>query len=156
MRLVAAPLTADAFAPFGDVLEGPFTLGRVAADRSLESRRSDLPLSLSLVLKPPSPLPIASTTMERHPVSSQSFIPMDAGRWLAVVAPRDARGGPDMSNAKAFLARPGQGITYGADVWHHPFTVLDRPGLFAVLAWKTGTPEDDVFVEVPSFQIDLA
>ena len=100
-------------------------------------------------------VPLISSTMERHPFSSQSFIPLDAGPWLVAVAPHASGGGPDMAQARAFVARPDQGVTYAADVWHHPFTVLERPARFAVLMWKEGTPSDDEFVEVAPFQIIL-
>jgi ureidoglycolate lyase len=30
------------------------------------------------------------------------------------------------------IAGPGQGITYRMNTWHHGFTVLDRPGRFAM------------------------
>ncbi len=80
---------------------------------------------------------------------------MDAGRWLAIVAPHGADGLPDMARAAAFLARADQGVTYGADVWHHPFTVIDQPGRFAVFMWKDGTAADDEFVEVAPFEVDI-
>jgi ureidoglycolate lyase len=153
MRLIAQPLTAEAFAPFGQVLEAPAAVGRVAAQAALANRRPEVPVSLSLVTKAPAALPLRSTTMERHPFSSQSFLPLDAGAWLVMVAPHAASGGPDMARAQAFLARGDQGVTYGVDVWHHPFTVLDRIARFAVLMWKDGTPADDDFVEVAPFDI---
>jgi ureidoglycolate lyase len=153
MTLIVAPLTADAFAPFGDVLEGPALPGRVVADDALGPMQPALRPSLALVFKPNADLPLRSATMERHPFSSQTFMPLDAGAWLVVVAPDAAVGGPDMARAQAFLARPDQGVTYRAGAWHHPFTVLDRPARFAVLMWKHGTPADDKFVEVEPFQI---
>jgi ureidoglycolate lyase len=95
--------------------------------------------------------------IERHRSSSQSFVPMEAGRWLAIVAPHAMEGGgPDMARARAFLARPDQGITYGPDVWHHPFTVLDREARFAVLIWRDGTTGDEEFVDVAPFTVDLS
>jgi ureidoglycolate lyase len=94
--------------------------------------------------------------MERHLHSSQSFIPIEAGRWLVLVAPHGADGGPDMTRARAFLARPDQGVTYGADVWHHPSTVFDRIARFAIVMWKDGTSADDEFVEVPPFELHLS
>ncbi|MFM7422520.1 MAG: ureidoglycolate lyase, partial [Alphaproteobacteria bacterium] len=97
----------------------------------------------------------ASTTMERHEFSSQSFIPMEAGRWLVLVAPHGVDGKPDMEKARAFLARPDQGVTYGANVWHHPSTVFDREARFAVFRWKDGTSADDEFVEVQPFELHL-
>jgi len=153
MRLPLQPLTAEAFAPFGDVLEAPADPGRVYFEKALGNRRDGVPPSISITHRTPTALPMHSTTMERHPTSSQSFIPMDAGRWLIVVAPHAPAGGPDMARATAFVARPDQGITYGVDVWHHPFTVLDRPQRFAIVMWRDGSPLDDEFVTVPRFEI---
>src|SRR3712207_3677343 len=145
MRLTSEALTAAAFAPFGEVLEAPTEPGRRYAEAALADLRPGAARpSLSLVLKPPlASLPLRSRTMERHRFSSQSFVPMDSGRWLVVVAPHAAvGGGPDMARARAFVARPDQGVTYGADVWHHPFTVLDRPARFAVFMWRDGSAAD--------------
>lgn len=157
MRLIAEPLTSAAFLPYGEVLDAPAIPGRTYFEDALANRRPAARPSLSLVVKAPATeLPLRSTTMERHRHSSQSFIPQEAGRWLAVVAPHLAEGrGPDMARARAFLARPDQGVTYGADVWHHPFTVLDRTARFAILMWRDGTTEDDEFVEVAPFEIAL-
>ncbi len=153
MRLTAEPLTAEAFAPFGEVLAAPAAPGRVHVEGALANRRPHAKPSLYFTCKEPSALPLASKVMERHLHSSQSFVPMEAGRWLVVVAPHGADGGPDMARARAFLARPDQGVTYGANVWHHPFTVIDRTARFAVFMWKDGGPEDDEFVDVPSFEV---
>lgn len=157
LRLIPETLTAEAFRPFGEVLEGPDLPGRTSFDGALANRRPGARPNLSLTLKQPlERLPLRSTVMERHRYSSQSFIPQEAGRWLAVVAPHLASAeGPDMARARCFLAHGGQGLTYGADVWHHPFTVLDRPQRFAVLMWRDGTTDDEQFVEVPEFEIDL-
>jgi ureidoglycolate lyase len=44
--------------------------------------------SLSLSRKEDlSSLPLAARQMERHEFSSQSFVPIEVGRWLVVVAP---------------------------------------------------------------------
>ena len=82
MRLIARPLTADAFAPYGEVLAAPDAPGRTYIDAALANRRSHAKPSLSFTFKAPSALPLNSTTMERHLHSSQSFVPMEAGRWL--------------------------------------------------------------------------
>lgn len=157
MRLIAEPLTSAAFLPYGEVLEGPAIPGRTYFEDALATRRPAARPSLSLVVKEPiASLPIRSKVMERHRFSSQSFIPQEAGRWLLVVAPHLAQGsGPDMARARCFLARGDQGVTYGADVWHHPFTVLDRTARFAVLMWKDGSAEDDEFVDVAPFEIAI-
>jgi ureidoglycolate lyase len=153
MRLILEPLTAEAFAPFGDVLAAPADPGRVYIEAALDNRRAHARPSLSFSTREPAALPLASTTMERHRHSSQSFVPMEAGRWLVLVAPHGADGGPDMARARAFLAAPDQGVTYGADVWHHPSTVFDRIARFAIFMWKDGGPEDDEFVEVAPFTV---
>jgi len=155
MRLVTEPLTAEGFAPFGEVLEAPAAPGRAYIDAALANRRGHAQPSLSFSTREPTPLPLRSSTMERHLHSSQSFVPMEAGRWLVLVAPHGADGGPDMSRARAFLARPDQGVTYGADVWHHPSTVFDRTARFAIFMWKDGTSADDEFFDVPPFTVEL-
>jgi ureidoglycolate lyase len=146
-------LTAAAVAPFGDVLIAPELPGRIHTDGALANLRPGAAPSLSFTCKAPATLPLASTTMERHPHSSQSFVPMRAGRWLVVVAPADSDGRPDMAGARAFLAKPDHGVTYGAGVWHHPFTVLDEAASFAVFMWKDGTAADDEFVAVAPFEV---
>jgi ureidoglycolate lyase len=59
-----------------------------------------------------------------------------------------------MARARAFLARPDQGVTYGANVWHHPFTVLDREARFVIVMWRDGSQGDEEFVEVPEFGVE--
>jgi len=98
--------------------------------------------------------PLKSETMERHEFSSQSFVPVDVGRWLIVVAPHAAKGGPDMAAARAFIANGQQGVTYKPDTWHHGLTTLDKPGRFAVFMWRAGT-KDEEFVPVAPFTVKI-
>ncbi|MGI4801394.1 MAG: ureidoglycolate lyase, partial [Janthinobacterium lividum] len=81
-------------------------------------------------------------------------LPLAPVRFLVLVAPHGADG-PDMEQAQAFLASPGQGITYGADVWHHPMAVLDTPARFATLIWRDGSADDEQFVDVQPFTLEL-
>src|SRR5919108_5859303 len=149
MQLTAQPLRPEAFAPFGDVLQAPPDAGRIYYDKSLGNGRARATPSLSVVLvNPLASLPLEATRMERHEFSSQSFIPLDVGRWLVIVAPHAMTGGPDAEKARAFLAGPGQGITYGMNVWHHPLTVLDRRARFTVFMWLEGRKTDEEFVSL--------
>ena len=151
MKLIVEPLAADPFAPFGDVLEIPHASGRTYFNRALANLRPSARPSLSLSRKEQlSSLPLRALQMERHEFSSQSFVPIDVGRWLVVVAPRAAGGGPDMAGARAFLAGPNHGVTYGASVWHHPLTILDRPASFAVFMWLEGGRGDEEFFTLPA------
>jgi ureidoglycolate lyase len=94
--------------------------------------------------------------MERHEFSSQSFLALDVTRWLVIVAPKAASGGPDTTRARAFLAGPRQGVTYRVDTWHHPLTVLDRPARFAVLIWLERSATDEEFVTLDEpFTVDV-
>ncbi len=156
MILRAEPLTSAAFLAFGEVIECPRLPGRTYFEDRLANLRPGARPSISLWVKEPlASLPLRSTTMERHEFSSQSFIPQESGRWLSIVAPHAAGGGPDMARARAFLAQPDQGVTYAANTWHHPFTVLDREARFVVVMWKDGTRGDEEFAEVPPFSVEL-
>jgi ureidoglycolate lyase len=155
--LVPQPLRAERFAPFGDVLEAPPEPGRCFFGKGLANRRPRATLSLAVVHTPPlAALPLVATRMERHEFSSQSFLALDVARWLVIVAPKTNAGGPDAERAQAFFAGPGQGVTYHADTWHHPLTVLDRPARFAVLIWLENSKTDEEFVtlKIP-FTVDV-
>jgi ureidoglycolate lyase len=151
LKLIVEPLAADPFEPFGDVLEIPHASGRTYFNRALANLRPSARPSLSLSHKEQlSSLPLRVLQMERYEFSSQSFVPIDVGRWLVVVAPHAADGGPDMAGARAFLAGPNHGVTYGASVWHHPLTILDRPASFAVFMWLEGCRGDEEFFTLPA------
>jgi ureidoglycolate lyase len=156
MEIVPQPLTKEAFAPFGDVIGVPQSAGRVYYDEALGNLRPHASASLSMALREPTQdRPIKSETMERHEFSSQSFVPVDVGRWLIVVAPHAARGGPDMAAARAFIATGAHGVTYKPNTWHHGLTTLDKPGSFVVFMWKAGT-DDEEFVPVAPFTVKIS
>ncbi|CAR25887.1 hypothetical protein ZYGR_0A04600 [Zygosaccharomyces rouxii] len=67
--------------------------------------------------------------LEKHPYSSQTFLPMGCSSqefgYLVVVAlenPETKK--PDISTARAFLCKGNQAVTYGAGVWHAPMIVV--------------------------------
>jgi ureidoglycolate lyase len=154
MELIALPLTAAAFAPYGEVLEAPAEPGRTLFESSLGNLRAGARPNLKIVTKLPiRGLPLEANTLERHEFSSQSFIPLDVGRMLIVVAPHAPEGGPDVKRALAFLAGSRQGVTYRPNTWHHPSTVLDKPARFAVFMWCDGSKGDEEFVKVAPFTI---
>jgi ureidoglycolate lyase len=88
LKLIVEQLAAEPFAPFGEVLTIPEPTGRAYFDRALSNLRPSAHPSLSLSRKQNlSSLPLVARQMERHEFSSQSFVPIEAGRWLIVVAP---------------------------------------------------------------------
>lgn len=153
MTIIAAPLTAIDFAPYGQVIDRPTEFSRVYFTEALSNARPGADPSLSLTRSRPLASPqLTAVKMERHEFSSQSFVPVDVSRYLIVVAPHGAPGKPDATRLLAFVARGDQGVTYGRNVWHHPMCVLDRPGVFAVFMWLDGGRGDEEFVDLPAPQ----
>ena len=136
--ILTEPLTATAFAPFGDVLDctGPpdklinaGLCGRYH-DRARLDFGPDGRAGISIFDAQPRALPYLLDLLERHPDGSQAFIPMTQNPFLVIVAPDDAgKPGP----VRAFLTAPGQGIHLLRNTWHGVLTPLSGPGLFAVI-----------------------
>lgn len=132
-----APLTAAAFAPFGDVLQAAGEPDRII-NQGLCGRFHDLATldfeegraGISLFRAEARSLPYRLDMVERHPLGSQAFIPMSPDPFLVVVAP-DAGGIP--GRPRAFRTAPGQGINFHRNTWHGVLTPLAPPGLFAVI-----------------------
>ncbi len=137
-----------AFAPFGEVITSPDTLPNIDASRALDNRRDGASTTLYTTIVAPVTLPLTLTRMERHRYSSQTFLPLDASRYLVCVAPHGSNGQPDPDALLAFLVPAGTGITYRADMWHHPMTALDREARFAVLMWRDGSADDEEFIDL--------
>ena len=135
--LVAHPLSAEAFQSFGDVVEignGPFKTineGRCRRYHDLAGLDAiDGVAGVSLFQAEIRPLPCPITMMERHPLGSQCFLPMNGSEYLVVVAPDDA-GRP--GTLVAFHVRGDQGVNYHRNVWHAVLTPISGSGLFAVV-----------------------
>lgn len=135
--LTTEPLTADAFAPFGDLIEvqgEPFkVINQGKCGRFHDLAKLDFNggrAGLSLFSSEIAAFPVAVQMVERHPDGSQAFIPMSETGFLVVVAP-DEDGVP--GTPRAFVAAPGQAINFHRGTWHGVLTPLSEPGLFAVV-----------------------
>jgi len=148
----AEPLVAESFARFGEVVgtaEGDDgrlvnleTARRFDHAARLENARMDAHPNLAFFHCTPVVLPFRVTMLERHPHSTQAFLPLAGGRWVVCVAPDGAGGEPDLDGLRAFLAEPGIGVNFRRGLWHHPILALDQPARFAMLAWEDGGPGD--------------
>lgn len=136
-QIKVAPLTADAFAPFGDVLDcagdadkiiNQGQCGRFHDRANLDF--ADGKAGISLFSAKPRSLPYTLDMMERHPEGSQAFIPMTEHPFLVVVA-QDVDGTP--ATPHAFVTASGQAINFYRNTWHGVCTPLAAPGLFAVV-----------------------
>ncbi|WP_055047522.1 ureidoglycolate lyase [Devosia sp. A16] len=97
--------------------------------------------------QPVDPKAISITFLERHPHSTQTFVPLKVGRWLVLLAPTLSDGTPDLANIRAFLAGPEDAICIHRNVWHAGLTVLDRPAEVGMMMWRSAAgPADDGIV----------
>jgi ureidoglycolate lyase len=138
-ELFAEPLTAAAFAPFGDVVQAAGD-SRSINDGTAQ-QFADLALvdvadrggrpRVSLYRARPRELPLPVRLLERHPLSSQLFMPLGPQPFLVVVAPPGDRIEPFAM--RAFRTDGRQGVNYRRGTWHHPLIALDGPGEFLVI-----------------------
>ena len=154
MELIPRPLTVEAFAPYGDVVEAPAKPGRAYFEASLGNLRQAAQPRLWMLTKlPVAGLPLDITSLERHQFSSQTFVPIEIGRWLVVVAPRRADGGPDVERAQAFLPTQFQGVSYKPNTWHSGLNVFDKRARLTVFMWLDGSAADEEIVPVPTIRV---
>lgn len=76
------------------------------------------------------------TQMERHRNSTQTFISLNQGRFLIVVAKIPGNKIPEdinTKNLKAFISSGEQGITLNAGVWHCSPIPIDKSLYFVLL-----------------------
>lgn len=148
--ITARPLTAEAFAPYGNVLDTDGAPDKII-NQGFCGRwhdRADLDFGpngragISLFKAEPRSLPYTLDLLERHPEGSQAFLPMSQSEWLVIVA-RDDGGHP--GQIEAFIAAPGQGINLHRGTWHGVLTPLHAPGLFAVIDRIGETPNLEEF-----------
>ena len=148
-KIIAEPLNADNFSEFGEVIRRPPEGVRKHYNELLENARTGARVDLYLTeIKPAGKLPLHATVMERHPFSSQTFLPLKASRYLVVVAPDSSDGGPDLARVRAFVSGGNQGVTYRRGLWHHIMTALDETAVMAVLMWCDGGSGDEEFLDL--------
>ncbi|MEP6827981.1 MAG: ureidoglycolate lyase [Aestuariivirga sp.] len=151
-------LTREAFTPFGDVIERDGA-ELININQNFAQRFNDLAyidvqneggsVNISLAAAMPRPQPIAITMMERHPLGSQIFHPLQNMPWLVLVCAEPA----DLSSYRAFHASGEQGINYARGTWHHPLLVLQPQKFFIVDRKGPGVNLEEVGLASP-FHID--
>jgi len=144
--MTALPLTAERFAPFGDVLEAVAGNKKIMnearferygnlAQIDIDSDDGGQP-SISIArCRSATSMPYRIDMLERHPRGTQAFMPLTAFQFVVVVAPA----GEDIEtqDIAAFVTNGRQGINYHKGVWHIPiiamqegqeFMIVDRGG----------------------------
>jgi len=135
--IAPSPLTAEAFAAYGDVLEVAGEPDKII-NQGLCGRHHDKAkldfgtgrAGISLFDARARSFPYAVDMVERHPDGSQAFIPLDGVPMIVVVA--DDEGGAPVG-LKAFISRPGQSINLHRGTWHGVLAPLGKAGRYAVV-----------------------
>ncbi|WP_282604486.1 ureidoglycolate lyase [Pelagibius sp. Alg239-R121] len=138
------PLTRDAFASFGEVIQtngaNSFQINEGTTTRfhdlaNVDTAEQNGRPIISIFRGDPRPMPFPIRIMERHPLASQAFVPLSAKPYLVVVAKPEIMDGKSITaeDLYAFTAQPGQGVNYARNVWHHPLIALDIQSDFLIV-----------------------
>ena len=182
--IASQTLTTESFRSFGSVIENPGspTWNAVSANQGSAVKYPDISLmdnayheaQTGRTARPSTSLFVCSprnlednvnvpssqglfqlSILERHPFTTQTFVPLGldpahaGSTYLVVVAPSRSKVGsegdlPDMDNVKAFVACGSQAVTYGRGIWHAPMVVIGKkPVTFVVTQFVNGVPQDD-------------
>jgi len=160
-RLTIDPLTRDGFARFGEVIEATgahhYPINQGYAERFHDLARIDTLAEggetiVSLFHGKPRPQPIEISFVERHPLGSQAFYPLQDRDWLIVVAEADER--PTIATLRAFRATGRQGVNYARNVWHYPLLVLDQACDFLIIDRNgPGNNLEEIELAQPAFLV---
>jgi len=167
------PLTPEAFAPFGKVIQAyedhnaaPPGTKITSANQGTASKfhklgllgcsyPSEMGATAGLSVYRCNPLPCGEEwevkILERHPFTTQAFIPMGTAGilkqsedrledpvYLVVVTKNGPDDKPDLKTLRAFAASTAQGIMYNIAVWHQPMVVFNKPMDFTCVETQIG------------------
>jgi ureidoglycolate lyase len=134
-------LDINTFSKFGDIIQkknalelrsinqGTTTRYHNISKLSLESKNGNS--SISIFSGSPRDVPIEIKIMEKHPIASQSFLPIQDYDWLIVVC-EEKNELPDLSTLRCFQVDGDTGITYNKNIWHHPLLVKKKQDFWVI------------------------
>ena len=144
IMLKPEPLSAERFAPYGEVIEtsrgGADAMNAARFERFDDLCNVDLSndgrIAVSIArCRTPTSLPLRLDIVERHPLGSQAFIPLSPCKMVIVVAPPEES--VDAGDLRAFVTNGRQGFNYRRGTWHMPlvsfaagqeYLIIDRGG----------------------------
>ena len=137
------PITKENFSKYGDVITTkdikPLEIndgyakrfdGIANLDTSIDGGETTICIFSALKRS----FPMKINMMEKHPLGSQAFIPMQETTFLVLVAPKGSK--PNINEIESFIVPPHIGVNYDPGIWHFPlistkdmnFLVVDRKG----------------------------
>ncbi|TNE36091.1 MAG: ureidoglycolate lyase [Alphaproteobacteria bacterium] len=160
MKLEILPLTKEAFAPFGDVIETEgsksfeINNGSTLRYHDLAQVETDARVLVNIFRATPLQYPLEIKMVERHPKGSQAFVPLEKRSYLVLVAPKGESVAPN--DLRLFLANGSQGVNYHAGTWHHPVMALKETSDFLVIDRGGEGPNcDEFYFENTDIRVEL-
>ena len=162
-ELTPEPLTAEAFAPFGSVIHASDDAVKLDINQGHAVRYDRLAdvdvadgggIGVISLFRARTLDEMVLKAFERHPLGSQSFVPMNGQPYLVAVAPA---GEFDPAEVRLFRAEGHQGVHYRKGVWHHfllalggesDFLVVDRAGPGDNLEEVALAPGDEIRIRM--------
>lgn len=153
-RLLVEPLTRSSFSGFGDVIDTtgrsfPINGGRVKRIHELgtvDCSDGQGRGIISIFQTTGATLPDRIFLLERHPISSQAFIPLTNTPMIVVVSSPSER--PTAKSIRAFRTDGTQGVNYARGTWHHPLIALGAGQFLVIDRTGPGTAFDQDYEEV--------
>ena len=155
ISLKLEPISSGLFSDFGQIIHETrvdefVSINRgytkkFATDTVIDTDEEGGKPIISIYETQPIGLPFRLREMERHPLSSQTFIKIDPNPSIAIVCKSGEferltssgvvanRTEFEIDDLKAFLVGPKQSISFGKGTWHHFNLCLDAPTRFIVI-----------------------
>ncbi|WP_304192875.1 ureidoglycolate lyase [Lentibacter algarum] len=157
--LTLEPLTREAFAPYGDVIEVSGEPDKLI-NQGMCGRFHDLAkldfgsgrAGISLFDAQARHFPYSLDMMERHPEGSQAFIPLSGVPMIISVA-KDNFGKP--GQPRAFLSEPHQSINIHRNTWHGVLAPVERAGQYIVIDRIGDTPNLEEYYFQDSYIVNV-
>ena len=157
--LTLEPLTREAFAPYGDVIEVSGEPDKLI-NQGMCGRFHDLAkldfgsgrAGISLFDAQARHFPYTLDMMERHPEGSQAFIPLSGVPMIISVA-KDNSGKP--GQPRAFLSEPHQSINIHRNTWHGVLAPAERAGQYIVIDRIGDTPNLEEYYFQDSYIVNV-
>jgi len=129
------------FSPFGDIIKKTNSNKKLTINQGTTIRHSEISkLNLntnngesyiSIFSGKPRKFPIEIKILEKHPLATQTFLPIQNFDWLVVVA-QEKNNSPNLESLRCFKINSEFGVTYRTNIWHHPLLVLKKQDFWIV------------------------